>query len=68
MAIIFSDISKRAHTILKLFQEAGTLPVKKLDAILAYCSLGKEPQDDGKEPFSLFSPRLRYFSCNQPLS
>lgn len=61
------NISKGSPTRFRLLQEAGTLPVKALDANVAYCSLGKEPQDNGKEPFSLLFPRSKYISCNKQL-
>lgn len=57
-------IEQGSPTRLRLLHEAGTVPVKVLNASRAYCSLNKEPQELGKEPFSLLLSRSTYSSCS----
>ena len=65
--IALGNISKEAPTRLKLFHDAGTLPVKVLNGRLAYSKLDKEPQDNGKGPCSLLFPSLKCLICSQNL-
>ena len=53
-------------TWLQLLQVAGTPPVNVLDAKLTERIPKKDPQDDGKEPFSLLLSSLNSFgACKQ---
>lgn len=60
-------MSKGSSTRVQFPQEAGTVPIKALDASLAYSMLEKEAQDEGKEPFSVLLSRSKKPICNQNL-